>query len=417
MDGYTAFDAEIAKNTFSQGLQKSVGLKTPSASALLDVYKRLPFKIVRGNGSYVETEDGRSFLDFYSGHAVASLGHGHPRLLRALHEQVDKLLFYSNMAHLEHQEEAARLLADQLPESLDKVFLVNSGAEAVENALKVARLVTGRSEVVSFKEGFHGRTLGALGATGLERYRRTMGVDIEGHHLMVRGEIAPLEQLFKTREIAAVVVEPIQSLAGVIDVGLPFLRVLREMCHHFGAALIFDELQTGGGRVGLSYCYSGRMGLEPDLMTLGKGIAGGLPVAAVALGSRWAEGVGVGDLGTTFGGGPLACAALKTTLEILIEEDLYDQVEKRSVALRESLEPWFARLDVQVRGQGLLLGLKTSFPAASLHRDLLERGILTGTCDDPSVLRVMPPLNVKEQEIDFFVKQVSAALEKYEVLQ
>lgn len=381
-------------------------------SSLVDVYKKLPLKIVSGEGVWLYDDKGRRYLDMYGGHAVAATGHGHPQLVSALKEQLDRLVFYSNFVGLEHQEEAAHLLVDELPSPLKKVFFVNSGTEAVENALKVARKATAKKGVIGFGGGFHGRTLGALAATGIDRYRKGLGTEVEGHFFVPWGDAAAVENLVSQAEIAAVIVEPVQSLAGVRVAELGFLQDLRRICSQKGVLLIFDELQTGGGRSGGSYTFAPRGGVVPDLLTLGKGIASGIPMAVCAMSLDLADGLNMGDLGTTFGGGPLACLALKTTLEILRDEDLMAEVETRHQEFCGLMAPWMPEVVQEVRGVGLLLGLKTVIPAARLQQELLKEGVLTGTSEDPSVLRLMPPLTIQKDHLQLFAQAFESVLKK-----
>ncbi len=381
-------------------------------SSLVDVYKKLPLKIVTGEGVWLTDERGQRYLDMYAGHAVAATGHGHPQLVAALKGQLDRLIFYSNFVSLEHQEEAAHLLAAELPSPLKKVFFINSGTEAVENALKVARKATGKKGVIAFAGGFHGRTLGALAATGIDKYRKGQGTAVEGHFFVPWGDTSAVESLVTQGEIAAVIVEPVQSLAGVRVADLAFLQDLRRICSQQGVLLIFDELQTGGGRSGGTYTFAPRGGVVPDLLTLGKGIASGIPMAVCAMSVDLAAGLNLGDLGTTFGGGPLACLALKTTLEILRDEDLMGEVETRHREFCALMAPWMPGVVQEVRGVGLLLGLKTIFPAVQLQNALLKEGVLTGTSEDPSVLRLMPPLTIQKSHLQLFAHAFESALKK-----
>lgn len=374
-------------------------------SSLVDVYKRLPVKIVRGQGSYVYDDEGRAFLDMYGGHAVAATGHCHPRLTAALKEQVGRLLFYSNVSHLEHQEEAAALLMAALPAPLTRAFFVNSGTEAVENAIKVARKATGRMDILAFDRGFHGRTLGSLGATGLSKYRAGAGVDLPGYHFAPFGDLEAVADHLRTQSTAAIILEPVQSLAGVRTAPPAFYQGLRQLCDQYGALLIYDELQTGGGRAGGSYAFAPRYGVTPDLMTLGKGLASGVPMGACIMTEALAALQKPGDLGTTFGGGPLATLALKTTLEILRDEGLYQHVEAMETRLLAGL----AKLPgvTSVTGVGLLLGIHCQRPAAEVQKALFARQVMAGLSEDPAVLRIMPPLTITADEIDQFVATLS----------
>lgn len=369
-------------------------------SSLVDAYKRLPIQVVRGEGTWVHDAAGRAYLDMYGGHAVTATGHCHPRLVKALREQVGKLLFYSNAVGLEHQEEAATLLVDMLPAPLARAFFVNSGTEAVENALKVARKATGREGVLSFTGGFHGRTLGALSATGIARYRDGAGVKMTGHAYVPFGDLTAVEQALVSGRFAAVILEPIQSLAGVVTAEASFFQGLRKLCDETGTLLIYDELQTGIGRTG-TFTFAPRHGVVPDLMTLGKAMASGVPMGACVMTEALAATLKPGDLGTTFGGGPLASLALKVTLEILSDEDLLDRVRINAADLVEGLAhlPYVE----EVRGEGFLIGVKVNTLAATLQKELLALGVIVGTSEDPRVLRLMPPLTLSRTDIGWFL--------------
>ncbi len=375
-------------------------------SALLETYKKLPLTLVKGRGTSVYDAKGKRYLDLYGGHAVASVGHCHPRLVRAIQEQAETLLFFSNVVGLEHQEEAATALVQALPSGLDQVFFVNSGAEAVENALKVARLATGRSVVLSFDGGFHGRTLGALSATGIEKYRASVGIDVPGNVFVPWGDLEGVATVLSTTAVAAVLLEPIQSLAGVRTQPASFYQELRALCTAHGALLIYDELQTGVGRTG-TFTFAPRHGVTPDLMTLGKGLGGGFPVAAMVASRGVASSLKSGDLGTTFGGGPLASRAVWQTLQILLSEGVLDNAAARGAELSAALER-FASVK-EVRGAGLLLGIELARGnAARWQSELLKQGIIVGTSDDQATLRLMPPLTLSAGDVAEFLAAFAA---------
>ncbi len=378
-------------------------------SALLETYKKLPLKLVKGKGSWVEDDQGRRFLDLYGGHAVAALGHCHPRLVRALQEQAGKLLFYSNVVGLEHQEEAAAALVAALPSGLDKVFFVNSGAEAVESSLKIARGATGRTAVLSFDGSFHGRSLGALSATGLEKYRATAGVTVPGHVFVPWGDIEAVATVLSTTPVAAVLLEPVQSLAGIRAAPAEFFQELRALCTAYGTLLIYDELQTGMGRIG-TFTFAPNFGVTPDLMTLGKGLGGGFPVAACVASAAVAATLKPGDLGSTFGGGPLASAAVLATVSVLLDEGLVDNAAARGAELKAALTTFPGVKEV--RGQGLLLGIElVAGDAARWQKSLLERGVITGTSEHKATLRLMPPLCLAASEVALFLSTFASVHE------
>ncbi len=367
-------------------------------------YKKFPFVIERGQDVWVYTSEGERYLDLYGGHAVVSTGHSHPHVVRAIADQASRLIFYSNLVYNDARARAAKKLAEVAPGPLTKAFFVNSGTEANENAMKIARMLTGRAKIISFEGGFHGRTPGSLSATGLAKYRENVSPLLEGHVYAEFGDIKSVERLID-EDTAAVILEPIQSMGGVRMGGPEFYRALREMCDQANAMLIYDEVQTGMGRTG-DYFFAGRLGVVPDMVSLAKGIASGVPMGAVLMTDAIAAEIKTGDLGTTFGGGPLACAALEATVDVIRDERLLENV-------RENSEYLFAELRKlvpveEVRGLGYLIGIKfRSGNAKPYQQALLERKIITGLADDPSVLRLLPPLTLRRPEIDLFLDELS----------
>lgn len=369
------------------------------SSSELPTYTRWPVTIARGSSSTVWDEEGHAYLDLYGGHAVASTGHAHPAVVRAIAEQAATLLFYSNVVALDVRTRAAAAIARLAPAPLSKVFFVNSGTEANENAMRLARRATGREDVLSFDGGFHGRTADAISAAGLAKYRELGRPNVPGHRLAPFGDLAAADAAIDDR-VAAVLLEPIQSLAGVIEAAPEYLRGLRRLCDERGAKLIYDEVQTGFGRTG-TFFFAGRHGVVPDLVTLAKGIASGVPAGAVLVSEDVAKGVKPEEYGTTFGGGPLACAAAEATVRVIEEEDLLGNVRRGSERLRDGL----ARIPGvrEVRGEGFLLGIVLDRPSKPVREALLGRGILVGGSDLPDVLRLLPPLVLTSTEIDRFL--------------
>ena len=366
----------------------------------LPVYKRFPIQLARGSGSWVYDTQGTAFLDLYGGHAVASTGHCHPRVVERIKAQAESLLFYSNVVGLEVRGQAAKRLVAMAGEPYSKVFFVNSGAEAVENALKIARQATGRSRILSFEGGFHGRTLGAISACGIKKYRAAIHGEVPGYTVLPWEDLKALELELEKGDVAGVIIEPIQSLAGVREVGSEFLCALRELTTQHGSELIFDELQTGIGRTG-RFLYAGFHGVFPDLVTLGKGLGSGLPVGAVLCNESVSRSVTYGDLGTTFGGGPLAMAAVDETLAVIEEEKLIERATQHFRYLSGHLHAYDGR--IKLLGRGLLIGLHYEGGAKSLFDAMLARNIIIGTSDDPPVARLMPPLTIQEQDLDRFL--------------
>jgi acetylornithine aminotransferase/acetylornithine/N-succinyldiaminopimelate aminotransferase len=366
---------------------------------LLKTYKTLPLELARGEDVWVWDTAGKKYLDLYAGHAVCSTGHCHPHVVRAIQEQVGKLLFYSNVAALPLREEAAKLLLRHAPGHAAALF-ANSGAEANENALKMARRHTGRPEVVAMLGGFHGRTAGAVSATGIEKYRKQAEPLVPGISFIPFGTLPALSE-----KTAAVILEPIQSMAGCRTAPPEYFQKLRELCTKNGTVLIYDEVQTGIGRTGTMF-FTGRYGVQADLVTLAKAIGSGIPLSAVLVSPEIADKVQYGEYGATFGAGPVAMAAMKATLEV-VEGLLPNVVEVgRYLAKRSEHTPGVR----EVRGMGFLLGLKLEADAPAVQRLLLEQGYIVGTADEPGVIRLLPPLTLTHTQVDSFVKVLGEVL-------
>lgn len=379
--------------------------------AEVPVYGRLELQPERGTGSTIVATDGRRFLDLYGGHAVAVSGHCHPLVVAAIREQAEKLLFYSNAVPLESRDRLFAILAEMAPAPLDQIFLVNSGAETNDVALQLARRVTGRRRIVTLEGGFHGRTLVTLAASGIPRYR-DLAEASGGQSLLDLTVVAPwarpeLLPALIDESIAAVIVEPVQGLAGARELGAEVLKTMRKACDAAGAVLIFDEVQCGCGRTG-AFTAAQSYGVTPDILTLAKGIAAGLPMGAVLLSPRIAKHVAQGDLGTTFGGGPIPCAAAAANLEVIRDEGL----AQRALELERRLRRGLADLSPiqRIAGRGLLLGLVLDRPARPLQLALFERGILVGSANDPAVLRLLPPLVLTNDEADTFLTTLHEVL-------
>jgi len=370
---------------------------------LNEVYSMLPFTPAKGSGVWLEDAAGRRVLDLYGGHAVAALGYGHPRLSETIARAARELVFQTNALPLKIRDEAADALAAFAPAGLGRVFFVNSGAEANENALRLALKVTGRTKIVAFEHSFHGRTAAAAAVTwgaakswyGFPR----APFDVQ---FVPRDDVAALNTAVDS-STAAVIVEPVQGLAGAFDFSTEFLHAARAACDRAGALLILDEVQTGIGRLGEPFGAQLHR-VRPDLLTTAKGLGGGFPCGALLLPQSIARDLKVGSLGTTFGGGPVACAAIKTVLEVIRDEKLLANVREVSAAIRATCRVGPVE---SIQGRGFLLGLKTKPKAAAVRDALLARDILTGTSADSHVLRLLPPLILSTEH----VQRLAAALE------
>ena len=375
-------------------------------AALLPVYALMPVRPVRGHGSWLVDDQGSEWLDAYGGHAVASTGHSHPEVVQAIADQAAKLLFYSAAVAHPLRGELADRLAALCPPPLTKVFFCNSGAEANENALALARKRTGRRNIVSVRGGWHGRTPGVLACTDGDRYEeaaKRTGIPLSTK--VPFNDVAALEAVVDG-SVAAVIVEPVQGIQGARDCSKEFLEAARAICTRAGAALIFDEIQCGVGRCG-AFTAAEAFGVTPDAITLAKGLAAGLPVGAVVINPWLTEGLAIGDLGSTFGGGPVVCAAALANLRVIAREHLIDNANLIGAYLRDEA----LGLGIPaVQGRGLLIGLRLGQPAAPVQQALFTHRIITGTSADPEVLRLMPPLSFSRAEADLLLTALSKVL-------
>jgi len=371
---------------------------------VLPTYAKFPFLLTRGEGNSVFDSEGRRYLDLYGGHAVCIVGHSHPRLVEAIHRQASELLFYSNVCYHPARAEAGRYLVEKSYPSMAQVYFCNSGAEANETALKIARRFTKRRRVVSMVDGFHGRTIASLSVTGREKLRTSFPDNLD--HLtdfVPFGDLAAIEAL-DLENVAAILLEPVQSMAGIFVAPAEYYRSLRDLCTRHGVVLIFDEVQTAPGRTG-EWFVGTHWDVEPDLVTGAKGIGGGFPTGVVIANRDISNTVEVGDQGSTFGGGPVAAAAIETTFRILDEDDLPARVTGISKGVIQRFEEFKKTgLVREVRGLGYLLGVECSVPAKGIGRQLREKGILIGSSYQENTFRLLPPLTVGEAEWDeFFV--------------
>jgi acetylornithine/succinyldiaminopimelate/putrescine aminotransferase len=357
-------------------------------SALVDTYPQFPLAPVSGSGAKLVTYDGREYWDFYGGHAVALLGHSHQAVTRAIADQLARLTFYSNVVPLEIRTRAAEQLCRFAGAGLNSVFFCNSGGEANENALKLAIQQTGRKRIAMLQGGWHGRTLLALSATTEEKLRAPFA-DVLIDSVRLRPNAS--EDLDKLdRSIAAIIVEPILSIAGIIELRPEYLLALRRRCDETGAYLIYDEVQSGVGRLGRPYV-AGAFDVAPDMSTSAKGLANGIPIGAVLMRDSVASQVKVGDLGSTFGGGPVACAAMLAVLAVIEADSLCQHAGHLGELMHRELCVGPVE---HVLGRGCLIGLRTRGPAQPVQRRLLDSGFIVGTSADPHVLRLMPPINM-----------------------
>jgi len=364
------------------------------ARHLLQVYAQLPLETTSAEGVYLHAGK-RRVIDFYGGHAVAALGYAHPDLLAALESEAKTMYFQSNAVALEVRARAGDALASIAPEGLNRVFFVNSGAEANENALRVACRATGRSRVLAIEHGFHGRTAAAAAVTwGAAKSwygfpRTPFDVDF-----IPRDDTARAEEMING-ETAAVIIELVQGLAGAYDLDSGFVLTVAEACRRAGALLIVDEVQSGVGRTGAPFA-SHLYAVKPDMLTTAKALGGGFPCSALLMTEALAHTLKTGDLGTTFGGGPMACALVSTVIRVIQRDRLMDNVRTLSAEIRKHALTGPVE---SIQGRGFLLGLRCRRPAKDIQAELLDRDILVGTSADPHVVRLLPPLTLEKRHV------------------
>jgi acetylornithine/N-succinyldiaminopimelate aminotransferase len=366
------------------------------ADYLAPVFAQYPLEVVSAQGVWLTNARGERVLDLYGGHAVAGLGYAHPGWTAALERQAGECNFQTNAVAMAIRARAAERLVrfSRLP--FTSVFFVNSGAEANENALKIALRQTRRAQVVAIEGAFHGRTA-AAGAVTWGAQAKWYGFPRTPFDVafIARTDPAALAHQITTAT-AAVIAEPVQGLAGAVDLGAEFLAALRRRCDEVGALLIFDEVQCGVGRTGQPFA-ANLHGVMPDLLTTAKVLGNGFPCAALLMTARVTAGLQLESLGTTFGGGPMACAAIEAVLTAIEAEGLLERVRRRAAEIRARCMVGPVRGH---QGQGLLLGLRTSRPAKQIQAELLECGILAGTSSDAHVLRLLPPYILEEEHVD-----------------
>ncbi|MBD5331124.1 MAG: aminotransferase class III-fold pyridoxal phosphate-dependent enzyme [Bacteroides sp.] len=372
---------------------------------LFDVYSLYPIEPVSGKGCHVYTADSTEYLDLYGGHAVISIGHAHPVYVKAVADQVAKMGFYSNSVENSLQQQLADRLGKLSGYDDYALFLCNSGAEANENAMKLASFHTGRAKILAFSKAFHGRTSGAVAATDNPKIQAPFNATPNVEFVEL-GDIEAVKSKLATGEFAAVIVEGIQGVSGIHEPGDDFLRTLREVSLETGTMLILDEIQSGYGRTGRFFAHQ-YSGIRPDLITVAKGIANGFPMGAVLISPEF-EAV-KGMLGTTFGGNHLACAAAIAVLDVMEEENLVKNAAEVGEYLIEELK----KIDglKEVRGRGLMIGVEIEGDASEMRRKLLfDHHIFTGGAGKHTV-RLLPALGITREDADRFLTEFKACLQ------
>lgn len=368
------------------------------------VYAKRELVIVRGQGAMLYDDQGGAYIDCVGGQGVANLGHAHPAIAAAVAAQAQVLISCPEMFYNDQRAALEKRLAEL--SGLPRVFLCNSGAEAVEAAFKFARLRTGRSEIVAAMRGFHGRTFGALSATWNKKYREGMEPLVPGFSHVPYNNLEKLKEAI-SEKTAAVILEAVQGEGGVYPGTAEFLQGAQQLCRERGAMLILDEVQTGLGRTGRLFAYQ-HHGLEPDLVCVAKSLAGGVPMGATLIGPRLGE-IPTGAHGSTFGGNPLACAAALAALDVIEDERLPERAAVLGAALRDRLQQINSPQIREVRGLGLIIGIETKQKVAPYLQALTERGVLALNAG-MTVIRLLPPLVITQEQLDRVVDALSEVL-------
>ncbi|RZK26474.1 MAG: aminotransferase class III-fold pyridoxal phosphate-dependent enzyme [Hymenobacter sp.] len=379
---------------------------------LFNVYPLVDITPVKALGATLWDDKGQEYLDFYGGHAVISIGHSHPHYVQRLTEQLQNIGFYSNSVQIPIQRELAEKLGEVSGYPEYTLFLCNSGAEANENALKLASFHTGKTRVLAFKGAFHGRTSGAVAATDNPKIVAPFNA---GHAVsFLEYDLGAVEQALQDGDVCAAIIEPIQGVGGIIMPSDDFLRGLAALCQQYGALLIADEVQCGYGRSGKFFAHQWA-GIQPDVISVAKGMGNGFPIGGILIAPMLKASYGL--LGTTFGGNHLACAAALAVLEVIEQEHLVEHARTLGDYLRTEL---LANAGAEeIRGRGLMVGIKYDFPIKEVRDKLLaEYRIFVGNASDPTVLRLLPPLNITKVEVNRFLQALYALTEKsVEVIQ
>jgi len=372
---------------------------------LFNVYSLYDIEPVRGEGAYVYDENGRQILDFYGGHAVMSIGHAHPHYVAKVQEQVASLGFYSNSVKNPLQQELADKLGELSGMDDYQLFLVSSGAEATENALKLASFHTDRNRILAFDGAFHGRTSAAVNVTDNEKIKAPINKNFPVTFLPMN-DLGAVERELAKGDVAALIIEGVQGVHGIYVPEPEFLEALPAACHAHGALLILDEVQSGYGRTGKFFAFQ-HSNVQPDIIAMAKGMGNGFPVGGVLIHPKF-EGK-AGMLGTTFGGNHLACAAGIAVLDVIKDEGLLENATVQGAYLMEELGK--TGLFTEIRGYGLMIGLQMTEPIAPLRKKLLfEHGVFTGSSKDPNTIRLLPPLNVTRAQCDDLMAAFKKAL-------
>ena len=376
---------------------------------IYDVYPLNPIEIVKGKGSYVYDSKGQEYLDLYGGHAVISIGHTHPHYVKCIEDQLEQIGFYSNSIEIPQQQKLASLLGEVSGIKEYQLFLCNSGAEANENALKLASFFTGRKKVIAFEKAFHGRTSLAVAATDNKKICAPIN---ETEHIIFLpfNDEEALSAAFTSygEEICAVILEGIQGVGGIQVASPTFIKNIRELTKEYGAVFIADEVQCGYGRTGDFFSLD-VTGVQADIYTMAKGMGNGFPIGALAIGPQFIP--WHGQLGTTFGGNHLACAAAIAVLEVIKKEQLLENVKEVGSYLISELNKFDKVLEV--RGKGLMIGIDFPVELKDVRKELLLSDYIFTGAAAPHVMRLLPALNLSKQQADVFLEKLNNRLKGY----
>ncbi|WP_303969446.1 acetylornithine transaminase [Sporosarcina ureae] len=364
-------------------------------TSLFNNYARRTVHLVKGQGTVVTDDKGKEYLDFTSGIAVVSLGHAHPAIVKALQEQSEKLWHISNLFESPEQEKLAESLTKDT--DLSYALFCNSGAEANEAAIKLARKHTGKHHILTFKQSFHGRTFGAMAATGQDKIQQGFGPMLESFEALPFNDVEALKQA-ANGSVAAIMLEVIQAEGGVNSIEPAFAEAVMAVCKEFNILLLIDEVQTGIGRTGTRYAYE-QTALKPDIVSLAKGLGGGFPIGALLAGEKLFDTFGPGTHGTTFGGNPLAVAVAQTVIDHVFDPAFLKDVQEKSAYLKQQLQAELPAGKYSIRGNGLLVGIHSGQEIGPFIQEAEKQGLLlvpAGT----NVIRLLPPLTVSKEEID-----------------
>jgi len=376
---------------------------------VMQTYGRQPLALSHGKGVEVWDVEGNSYLDCFAGIAVNNIGHAHPKVALAICHQAQRMIHCSNVYYTQEQVELAQVLTQVSPH--DRVFFANSGAEANEGAIKLARKYTGKGEIIATDNSFHGRTLATVTATGQDKYKEPFKPLPAGFKHVPFGDIQAMVEAIN-EDTAAVILEPIQGEGGLIAPPEGYLQQVQALCRQKDVLLILDEIQTGFGRTGEMFA-STLFGVQPDITTVAKAMGGGYPIGAILANERIASAFEPGDHGSTFGGNPLGCAAAKASIEVILDENLVHQAQVLGEYFKTSLEQMTSKYDIvkEIRGKGLMIGIELTKNCGDVVNEAREQGVLIN-CTADKVIRLVPPLIITKEQLDVVVKVLDAALAK-----